>query len=203
MRHDADGARRGGRGRGRRTIPTALRRALASPRSGLPLPGLSRPVRPGASRPSLGGGRADDAVEPRAAVSPPPPRGPRGGLSGRSTARRRAASSGGRTAGCCRRSRHRPRCQPIQSRPCGRTTTRRGCACTRGRHAHPRWGSAWMWATRSTSCIPWPREAWDRHSERGNRPRQDDRLRSARSGSAPLVSRTSPYVSDTSCSATT
>ena len=75
--------------------------------------------------------------------------------------------SGGRTAGPCPMSRLLRRCPPIRPRPSGRGTTRRGFASTRGRRARAGWGSAWTWAGRSTSCIPWPREVWER----------DDRLR--------------------------
>ncbi len=46
----------------------------------LPLPGLWRGVRPGPSHPPLGAWRPDDAVESRAALSPAPPRRPRGGF---------------------------------------------------------------------------------------------------------------------------
>src|SRR5206468_648836 len=60
------------------------------PGPGLPLPGLRAPAGRGASRAPLGAGRPDNALEPRPALSPPPPRGPRGGLPGRSTTRRRA-----------------------------------------------------------------------------------------------------------------
>ncbi len=57
--------------------------------SRLPLPGLRNLFRPGTSRPPLGARGPDHAVEPRAPLSPAPPRRPRGGLPGRSTARRR------------------------------------------------------------------------------------------------------------------
>ena len=83
-------------------------------------------------------------------------------------------SSGGRTASCYPKSRPRPRCPPIPSRPSGRSTTRRGSTSTRGQRARPGWGSAWMWATRSMSCIPWPHESRDRQNERAARLRLDD-----------------------------
>src|SRR5262245_61394230 len=54
------------------------------------LPGLRRTRRAGAPHPSLGPGRAHEALEPRAPVSPAPPRGPRRGLSGRAPAGWRA-----------------------------------------------------------------------------------------------------------------
>ena len=103
---------------GRRPDPNDPARAAARappPGPRLPLPGLRAPVRPGASRPPLGARRPDHALEPRAALSPAPPRGPRGGLPRRTTARRRRSGSGGRTAGPCPRSRRRPRCPPIRS----------------------------------------------------------------------------------------
>src|SRR5207249_4254724 len=53
----------------------------------------------------------------------------------------------------------------IRFRPSGRGTTRRASDCTRGRRARAGWGSAWISAGRSTSCIPWPREARDRGRE--------------------------------------
>ena len=89
-----DAARRGRAHRGGRgpdpddSAGIAARAPPSGP--GLPLPGLRAAVRAGPSRPSLGAGRPDHALEPRAALSPAPPRGARGGLSGRSTARRRA-----------------------------------------------------------------------------------------------------------------
>jgi hypothetical protein len=69
------------------------------------------------------------------------------------------SASGDRTAGRYPRSRPRPSCLPTRSRPFERTTPRRGSACTRGRHARPGWGSAWMWSTRSTCYIPWPTDS--------------------------------------------
>ena len=67
------------------------------------------------------------------------------------------SNSGGRMAGSYPRSRRRLRCLPIRSKPSRHGTTRRGCVFTRGRRARPGSGSLWMWAGRSTSCIPWPR----------------------------------------------
>src|SRR3989442_331962 len=81
-----------GRG-GRRPDPHHSSRVTTrapSPRSGLSLPRLRPPVRPGASHPPLGPRRADHALEPGAALSPPPSRGARGGLSDGATAPRRA-----------------------------------------------------------------------------------------------------------------
>ena len=71
------------------------------------------------------------------------------------------SSSGGRMAGCSPRSRPRPRCPPIRSRPSARGTTRRGCASTRGRRARRGWGSVWTWGGRSTCCIRSLRDARD------------------------------------------
>src|SRR5204863_1653486 len=79
--------------RGRRPYPDHSSRAPARappPRQRLPLPGLRPPVRPGPSHSPLGPRRADHALEPGAALSAPPSRGARGGLSGGATARRRA-----------------------------------------------------------------------------------------------------------------
>ena len=59
---------------------------VAPPGQRVSLPGLRRTRRAGAPHPSLGPGRAHEALEPRASVSPAPPRGPRGGLSGRAPA---------------------------------------------------------------------------------------------------------------------
>src|SRR5882724_11564717 len=65
--------------------------ARASPsRSRLSLPGLWTAVRSGSSHPPLGARRPDHTVEPRAALSSPPPRGPRRGLTGGPAARRSA-----------------------------------------------------------------------------------------------------------------
>src|SRR5207245_5944132 len=69
------------------------------------------------SHPPLGARRPDDALEPRAALSPAPPRGPRGGLPGGSTIRRRApvpapgraaSARGAASSGGARRSRQAP-----------------------------------------------------------------------------------------------
>ena len=107
MRHDEDG----------RVVEVGARTRTIAPRcdgrcssgSELPLPGLPRPGRRGASPAALGAGRPDDAVEPGVTVSPPSPGGARGGLSARTVARRgapvppaerlvaaRCAASGGR-----------------------------------------------------------------------------------------------------------
>src|SRR5436190_22244307 len=40
-------------------------------------------------------------------------------------------------------------------KPSERGTMRRGLSCTRGLRPRVGWGSAWTWAGRSTSCIPW------------------------------------------------
>src|SRR5438876_8488472 len=66
----------------------AARAAPPIPR--LPLPGLRAPGGRGASHPTLGTRRPDHALQPRAPLSLAPPRGPRGGLSGRPRARRHA-----------------------------------------------------------------------------------------------------------------
>ena len=89
MRHDEDGPRGGDRGPDPDDSP---RPAAGAPPSGpgLPLPGLRRALRPGASSPPLGARRPDDALEPRAALPPASPRGARGGLPGRARARRGA-----------------------------------------------------------------------------------------------------------------
>ena len=50
------------------------------PRPRLPLPGLWGPLRTRPSHSSLGAGRSHHVVESRPALSPAPPRGPRGGL---------------------------------------------------------------------------------------------------------------------------
>ncbi len=100
-----------------RTIPPAMRRALHHRDRRLPLPGLHCALRPGPSHPALGRGRPHDAVEPRAALSPAPPRRARGGLSRRTTARwrapipssdRHAAAQGATVAPSTRRSLRRP-----------------------------------------------------------------------------------------------
>jgi hypothetical protein len=77
-------------------------------------------------------------------------------------------------AGPCPTSRSRPRCLPIRSKRSVSSMTRRGSVSTRGRRARAGWGSAWMWAGRSGSCIPWPREEWDPQGE--DRPRRNDCL---------------------------
>ena len=102
MRHDEDGPHRGGRGPDPNDSPGIAARA-PPPGPGLPLPGLRTPLRPGTSRPPLGAGRPDHALESRHALSPAPPRGPRRGLSGRSTARRRAPVPAARWPAATRR----------------------------------------------------------------------------------------------------
>ena len=109
----------------------AARAAPPGPR--LPLPGLRAPIRRGASRAPLGARRADDAVEPRAPLSPAPSRGTRGGLQDRSTARRRAPvpSAGRPPSARCPTSRGRAR----GSRPGPQRAARRAGAeppCTNG-----------------------------------------------------------------------
>ena len=89
-RGDAARAGRPGRGSGR---PDPDDSACPTPRAPssrpqLSLPGLRATLRPGSPHPPLGAGRADDALEPRHALSPPPSRCPRRGLSGRSRSRR-------------------------------------------------------------------------------------------------------------------
>src|SRR5439155_1648350 len=68
-------------------------------------------------------------------------------------------------AGGTRVSAETSRCPLIRSRPAGRGTRRRASDSTRGRRARCGWGSAWISAGRSTSCIPWPRETRDRERE--------------------------------------
>ena len=155
MRHDEDG-RVVEIGARTRTIPPALRRALHHRDRGCRFPGCGLPFGRGASRPPLGARRPDHALEPRAALSPAPPRRPRGGLPGRSTARRRApVPAAGRPA-------------PARGPAAGRGARRSGPgpprAARRAGAPPPRAddvpglarASAWMWAGRSTSCIPWP-----------------------------------------------
>ena len=86
MQHDAEG-RIFEVGAKTRTIPPALRRALLHRDRSCRFPGLPRTFLPGSPYPSLGPGRPHHAVQPRSTLSPPPPSGARGGLSGRSTAR--------------------------------------------------------------------------------------------------------------------
>ena len=151
MRHDEDGRVRGGRGPDPDdSAGVAARAPPSGPR--LPLPGLRRPLRPGASPPPLGAGRPDHALEPRAALSPAPPRGARGGLPGRATARRRRSGSGGRTAAPCPRCRRQPPCPPIRRGAPG-AARRAGAPPPRADGLPGGSGSAWMWAGRSTSCI--------------------------------------------------
>jgi hypothetical protein len=84
-----------------------------------------------------------------------PKLGSRTGPSGRSTARRRAPlPAAGWTAPTEVPPPAAVPADPVQR--CGRSTTRRGFASTRARHARPGWGSASTWSTRSTSCILWP-----------------------------------------------
>jgi hypothetical protein len=54
----------------------------------------------------------------------------------------------------------RRRCLPIRLGACGRSTTRKGCGCMRGRRARSGWGSAWTWAGRSACCIRWLRDTY-------------------------------------------
>jgi hypothetical protein len=164
MRHDEDG-RTLEVGARTRTIPPALRRALHHRDQGCRFPGCGLPFGQGHHvRHWAQGGpttlsnlamlcrRHHRAVhEEGYQVDRQPTAG---------------SASGGRTDGPYRKSRHRPRCPWIRSRPCEHSTTRRDSASTHGRHARPGWGSDWMWATQSTSYIPWPTDSRDRHSER-------------------------------------
>jgi hypothetical protein len=85
MRHDQEG-RLVEIGTRTRTIPPALRRALQHRDRSCRFPGVPCQRRAGASRAPLGSGRPDHAREPRPALSPPSPCGPRGGLPGRALA---------------------------------------------------------------------------------------------------------------------
>jgi hypothetical protein len=67
------------------------------------------------------------------------------------------STSGGPTAGCSPRSRPRRQCPLIRSPSFAPSMRRRGSGSTRARRARAGWGSGWMWAGRSTCCIPWPR----------------------------------------------
>src|SRR5438309_6472 len=74
----------------------------------------------------------------------------------RSIDKRTASSTSGvRTGGSYPRYRLPQRRPPIPSLSCERGTTRRDSASTRGLRLRGGWGSAWTWAGRSTSCIPW------------------------------------------------
>jgi hypothetical protein len=53
-----------------------------APRPRVPLPGLPRSLRPGPSHPPLGSRRADNAIQPHAAVPSPSSRHPRGRIPG-------------------------------------------------------------------------------------------------------------------------
>jgi hypothetical protein len=61
-----------------------------------------------------------------------------------------------RTVGCCPRCPRRSRCPPIPSILSGRSMMRRGFVSMHGPSLPAGSGSAWIWAGRSTSCIPWP-----------------------------------------------
>ena len=169
MRHDEDGAHRGGRGPDAHDS-TGIAPRAPPPRPGLPLPGLPAAVRAGPSPPSLGAGGPDHAVEPRIAVSPPSPRGARGRLSGRSTVRWRASVlATGRQAAPRRPGARRGACRSGPGAP--RTARRAGAPpASRGRRARHGWASAWIWVTRSTSCIRWPTDSRDRHGARAAPP---------------------------------
>jgi hypothetical protein len=175
MRHDEDG-RTVEVGARTRTIPPALRRALHHRDQGCRFPGCRLPF-----------GQAITSIIGRTGAQPRS-RTSRCSVAGTiALCTRRAIrsidsptarfSSGDRTASCSPTSRPRPRCPPIRSRRSGRSTTRRGSACTRGPRAHPGWASDLIWVTRSTSCIRWRTDSRDHPRERVASLRMDDRLR--------------------------
>ena len=154
MRHDEDG-RTVEIGARTRTIPPALRRALHHRDRGCRFPGCGLPFGQGhhvrhwaQGGPTTLGNLALLCRRHHRAVHE----------EGYQVDRIPTAcsSSGGRMAGSCPRPRRRPRYLPIRSGP----PTRHDAQGLRlhARTACPSWlGSAWMWAGRSTSCIPWPR----------------------------------------------
>ena len=174
MRHDEDG-RTVEVGARTRTIPPALRRALHHRDQGCRFPGCGLPFGQGHHVRHWAQGAPPRSRTSRCSVADITARCTRKAIRSIDSLTARSAS-GDRTAGCYPRSRRRPLYLPIRSRPFERSTTRRGSACTRGRPARPGWGSAWMWSTRSTCCIPWPTHSRARPGERAARLRRDDRL---------------------------
>ena len=81
------------------------------------------------------------------------------------------SGSCGRTAGPCPRFRFQSLYPPIRCRLCERSTTAKASGSTRGLHAQAGWGSAWISAGRSMSCIRWPRERRCPHGRRPNKSR--------------------------------
>ena len=152
-------APRGDRGPDRTILP-ALRRALQHRDRGCRFPG-SGGVRPGHH---LRHWRkaARHALEPRPALSPAPPRGARGRLSGRSPAGRALRF-------------RRPDGRPLAEVPPPAAVPADPVQALRARHeaqglapartACPSWaGERLDLGWRSTSCIPWPREVRPRPS---------------------------------------
>ena len=130
----------------------------------------------------------DHARQPRPALSPvtTAPSTKRATRSSASPMGR--SGSGGRTAGPCPTSRSRPRCPPIQVQAL-RAHHRGTRASPPYADSMPRpgWGSAWIWAGQSMSCIPWPREPWDLSGEGDVRPRRDHCLPCLRACPAPMA----------------
>ena len=140
MRHDEDG-RTVEVGARTRTIPPALRRALHARDRGCRFPGCGLPFGQGHHVRHWAHGGPTTLVEPRPALSPAPSRGPRRGLSGRSTPD--GALQFRRPDGRLLPEVPPPAAvpaDPVQALRSG--TTRRGCASTRGRRARPGWGAS-------------------------------------------------------------
>ena len=134
-----DAARSGGpSGRGRRPDPDDSARAAAGAAASGPRAAASRAA-------TCGSGRAITCATGRRAARPPwqISRCSVAATIARSTRRDTRSrvdptarcSSDGRTAGCCPRCHRRRRCLPIRLGRCGRSTTRKGCGCMRGRRA--------------------------------------------------------------------
>ena len=157
-----DAARRGRAGGGSRgpnaDDPAGATAGAAASGQELPLPGLQGPGRRGASRAPLGPRRPDEAVESRVTLSPPSPRGARGGLPGSTEGPTAHSSSDDRMAGRCPTYQRRPRCPPIRPERSGHRTPRRGSIFMRARGSPSGSGSGWTWAGRSTCCIRGRRE---------------------------------------------
>ncbi len=144
-------------------------------------PGLPRPLRRGASSPSLGPWRAHDALESRPAVSLRRYRHNVDGTIARCTkkaSRSRVgptgrSPSGGPTVGRYPTYRHRPQCPQIRSRRSGWITRRRGFTSPRGRGSPAGSGNRSTWCGRSTCCTRWRRQP----GRRLTTPPSDDKLR--------------------------